>query len=306
MADIPGAAPAAAPPASSPAPASSTISTGPASQSVESSSPPVSSSSSPPSGEPPRERWDSILRNAREKTRAEVAAEYEGRYGKYDAFERDPWSAVQSWLGEASQHSLYGPMVQQWVQQQASQRRGNAPSEEPKADVPIVDGNGQVTGYTFSDKQLRQWHQWNESNLQAKWDERLAPLERHRAQSEQQQQHQEMVQQATQHATTTLQELRQQPYFKAHEPAIRQALLDHEEWGDNVHAAYNHVLVTQILPNLSQAEQKQVIDSLQAKGSATTVAPGGTASGRPQFKSFRAAAEYYAAHPEEAERMAHR
>ena len=56
--------------------------------------------------------------------------------------------------------------------------------------------------------------------------------------------------------------------------------------------------------SLSKAETQSVLNSLQQQGGATTVAPSGTAVGAPKFKSFRAAAEYYDAHPEEAKAMA--
>ena len=246
MADTPAAAPASAAPSSpaTSAPASATPTPG-----LESHA--GSSPSDPSSGEPPRERWNDILQNTRSKTRAEVEAEYRQRYAPYEAFETDPWRAVQEWLQQAGQHSLYAPQVQQW-------------------------------------------------------DERLAPLEQFRDYQAQLGAFQQANAQAQQQASQTLGQLRQQPYFKDHEPAIRQALAEHEEWGDNVHAAYNHVLVTQILPSLSQAEQQSVIDTLTTKATGTTVAPGGHAPGRPHFKSFGEAAEYAASHPEWAQAMANR
>ena len=266
-----------------------------------------SSSSASSSGEPPRERWNDILGNARTKARAEAEAEFKQRYSKYDAFESDPWAAVQGWLSEAGKHSLYGPMVKQWAGQHLkSYEEPNHVTAEPKPNVPIVDANGNITGYTYDDKSLREWQRWNEQQLNARWEERLSPLEQREAQRQQREDRQEVQQIAQANAHTTLTTLRQQPYFKEHEPAIRQALLEHEEWGDNVHAAYNHVLVTQILPKLSQAEQQQVVEQLTGKGAGSTVPAGGTAHGVPKFKSFKDAAKYYEAHPAEAAAMANR
>lgn len=267
--------------------------------------PPAQSAGS--DGTPPQERWAAILENARAKTRAEVAAEFSHKYGKYDQFEQDPWKVMQAWLGEAGQHSVYGPMVKQWAGQYLDSQQGpKSLGEEPKADIPVVDDRGTITSYTYSDKQLKQWHQWNQAQTQQQLDQRFAPLEQLQKQTIQREAHQQRVQEANHRAGQTLSELRQSPYFKAHEHDIREALEQHEEWGDNVHAAFNHVLVTKILPTLSQAEQRSVITSLEQQAGATTVAPGGTTSGTPQFKTFRDAAEYYASHPAEAAAKAQR
>lgn len=291
-------------PASTPAAAPSStpaisVSAGPASATPSSTPAAVQPVQGSPSA-PPQERWEDILKNARAKTRTEVENEYRQKYSQYDAFERDPWSAVQSWLGEAGQHSLYGPMVQKWASQFVQGSQGA--QEEPKADVPIADAQGNVTGYTFSDKQLKAWHKWSQAAQQQALDARLGPIEQQNAQYRQRDQ----TQAAYTQVNKTLTDLRKSPYFKDHEQDIRQALEDHEEWGDNVHAAYNYVLTTKILPTLGQAEQQKVIDSLQNKSTGATVSPGGTAPGRPVFKNFREAAEYFTQHPEEAEAMARR
>jgi len=294
--------------ASTPAGATSAPSGQSSVSSPSSSSAPVAAQPGQPtpqtSSEPPKERWDDILKNARAKTRSEVEAEYRAKYGKYDTFEQDPWSAVQGWLQQASQHSLYRPLIQQWMQQQ--QRQAAPVAEEPKADIPVVDANGNVTGYTYSDKKLAELRKWERAQMQQEYDQRFGPLEQFAQQQQQREQMQQVWHQASQQASQTLTSLREQPYFKEHEADIRAALEAHEEWGDNVHAAYNHVLVTKILPTLSQAEQQKVVDSINQKAGGGTVSPRGTTAGTPQFKSFATAAKYFEEHPEEAAAMANR
>ena len=108
-------------------------------------------------------------------------------------------------------------------------------------------------------------------------------------------------------AQTTLRELRTQPYFTRHEPAIKQALIDHPEWGDNVHRAYVHVLTATVIPGLTRTEQAKVLDHLKTQAAGASVHPGSaSASGPPKFKSFGEAARYYAEHPDEAGAMAQR
>jgi hypothetical protein len=71
--------------------------------------------------------------------------------------------------------------------------------------------------------------------------------------------------------------------------------------------AYDEVLKTKIIPSLGQKAQATVLSDLQQKANAQTVNPGTpSGSAAPKFKNFHEAAEYFAAHPEEAERMAHR
>lgn len=307
MADIEaGSAPAASAISATPVqPASATATPGGSGVPGQSS---VSGGESAPggAGEPPRERWADILDHARQKTRAEAEAEFARRFEPYAAFERDPLTAVVQWLEQAEQHSVYGPLVQQYLNGRLKATARPEPGEEPKPDVPLVNDQGQVTGMTFSDKGLKAWHQWNEVRLKGEWDERFGKLERSNAERASRDEQQAIQHQAVSQAHETLTTLRQVPYFKDHEPAIRQALVDHPEWGDNVHAAFTHVLTTQILPGLGQAEQRSAVQALTGKGAATTISPQGTASAAPKFKSFRAAAEYYDQHPDEAAAMARR
>ncbi len=259
------------------------------------------------SGEPPRERWESILSNARTKASQEARqaaeAEFKQRFQPYETFESDPWRAVQDWLNRAEKHTFYGPQVQQYFQSRQQQAQ---PAAEPAPDVPIVDENGHFTGKTYSAERLKEWQRWNDQQTQAKWEQRLSPIEQREQARAQREQQQEMNERSQRWAQGTLQELRAQPYFKEHEADIAQAMSEHKEWGANIHQAYNFVLATKVLPNLSAKEAQSVINSLQDAGAATTVAPGVTTPGKPKFKNFGQAAEYYSAHPEEAAAMAGR
>lgn len=261
----------------------------------------------PQSGEPPRERWDSILSNARTKAAQEARqaaeSEFNQRFQPYKDFETDPWTAVQQWLEKAERHSVFGPMVKQHYQSRQQQAH---PQAEPQPDVPIVDGNGQVTGKTYSAERLNEWQQWHHQQNQAALDARLSPLEARAKADAEREQVRQLNERSAQWAAQTMTELRKQPYFKENEQKIGQALLDHKEFGSNIHQAYNYILATEILPNLSAREAQSVINSLQDAGNATTVAPGTTTAGKPKFKSYGEAAEYYSKHPDEAAAMAGR
>lgn len=263
----------------------------------------VSQSTNVQVGEPPRERWNDILENTRKKTRAEADAEWSQRFEPYQALERDPWTAIQNWLSQAEKHSVYGPMVSKHYE---SRQQARQPAAEPQPDVPIVDERGNVTGKTYSADRLREWHQWNDVQTQAKLDARFGPIEQREQRRAEAERAADIDRRANEYASATLADLRQQPHYTEHEAEIRQALLDHEEWGSNVYRAYMHVMTTKILPNLSAAEAQSTLDSITKQGEANTVTPGTTAVGKPKFKGFGEAARYYAEHPEEAAAMAGR
>jgi hypothetical protein len=181
-------------------------------------------------------------------------------------------------------------------------------SEEPQPDVPIVDGQGQPTGQaTYSAKQLKAWQEWNWTQREQALNDRFSPLEKLSQRIEQAEQQAQITEQAATQSRAVLEDLRQQPHFKEHEAAIKQALLEHEDWGDNVYRAYTHVLTTQVLPTLTKTEQSKVLASLQTQAQGGTVNPGQTAPTQtPKFKDFGEAIRYYEALPDEAAVMAKR
>lgn len=262
-------------------------------------------------GEPPQERWPDILNNARTKTRGEVEAEYQKKYGWADEFQKDPASFVENWMAQLMEHPQHSQRFTTNAARLLASRRGQmqpaAAPEKPKPDVPIQDEHGRVVGMAYSADQQEKLDAFNWQQREAKLNERFAPFEKQREEQQQQAFVQEMQAKSNESARTILTELRQNPYYKENEAKVKAALAAHEEWGDNVHAAFNHVLVTDILPNLSHTEQRKVVESLQLKAGAGGVNPGGqTASQKPKFTSFEQAAQYYAEHPDEASVMAKR
>lgn len=259
----------------------------------------------------PYERHKAILDGAyaERDTAKRAAEEYKQRYGWAEQFETNPYQFVEGWYDKLLDHPEYGPQLIARSARALASRRGahQASAERPKADVPIMDAHGNVTGYTYSDKQQDALDEWKWQQREAKLAERFQPLETMRKAIEEQAQVAHIHQQSEAYAKTTLNELRQRPYFKEHESKVKAALMAHPEWGDNVHAAFNHVLVTEILPNLSTSEQAKVVANLQNKANASTVAPNGSApTGKPKFKNFAEASKYYQEHPQEAEAMANR
>lgn len=259
----------------------------------------------------PYDRHESILHGAYgERDAAKKALqENQQKYGWADQFQTDPASFVETWMDQLAENPQLSPRILAKAARMLNARRGSQPAavQKPQPDVPIVDGNGQITGYAYSAQALEKLDAFNWQQREAKLNERLAPFEEQKRLADQREFVGKIQQQADTTARTTLTELRQNPHFKEHESKIKAALAAHEEWGDNIHAAFNHVLMTDILPNLSANEQRKVVESLQQKAGASTVNPGSTgSSAKPKFASFGEATKYYSEHPEEARAMANR
>jgi hypothetical protein len=261
-------------------------------------------------------RHKEILENARKKYEAEWQP-----YSWAKSVDRNQLQQITNWYQDAIQnpygfyerlttelqsHPEYGPKVRSYAARLLQQARGAAPeTAEPEPDIPIQNESGQITGYTYSAQQLKKLRAFEKAQSQAEFAEKLRPLEEFREQTVEREARVEVEQRSTQWATETLGELRQNPHFKDHEAEIKTTMVEHPEW--DIYRAFNHILATTVLPNLSKTEQAKTVASLQQKAAAGTVgARDVAASQRPKFKDFSEALRYMDAHPEEAAAMANR
>jgi hypothetical protein len=263
----------------------------------------TSSPAAPPTpGEPPRERWDAILSNARAKAKQEAETAARTKYGWADQFQADPYTFVDSWIDQLAVHPEHAPKLFAKAARLLQSRRGrtqeSAP-EEPQPDIPVLNGEGQVVNHTYSAKQSKAWHEWKATEQDAALAERFAPLERMRHDMEQFQRDAHARQEAVSHATTRLTALRQNPIFVQHEARIKQALEAHEEWGDDINQAFAYVLTTHVIPEIERTRDTKTLLHLKQQAAGSTVSPNGqVGTTTPKFKSFAEAARYYAEHPE--------
>ncbi len=236
------------------------------------------------------------------------AKEFRDKHGWVDQFQTDPLPYLEQWMDQLSGHQEMGPKLLAKAARMLQSRRGaSAPqaSEEPQPNIPIQDANGNVVGYTYDAKQQKAWQEWNWSQREAALNERLQPLEQMRQQADQQREMTQLHETSMRESQATLTEMRTNPVFTEHEAKVKAALIEHPEWGADVQRAFNHVLVTQVIPTLSNTASRKVLDSLANKAGGATVNPGGAvASQAPKFKSFSDAMRYYAEHPAEADAMA--
>lgn len=234
--------------------------------------------------------------------------DFREQHGWVEEFHSNPVPYVEQWLDQLAGHPQYQQQVLAKVARMLASRRGQtvpAQNEEPTPDVPVMDAQGNVMSQTYSAPQLKKWQEWSWQQREAQLSERFAPLEQLKTRLEDMQEKAERSERSHQTAHATLTDLRSDPIFVQHEAAVKQALSEHDEWGDNVHRAYAYVLQTQVLPTFQTTAESKLLGDLKQKAMAGTVSPGvGPATQKPRFKSHGDALRYYAEHPAEAEAMA--
>lgn len=126
----------------------------------------------PTKGEPPKERWDAILENARAKTRAEVEAEYKQRFGWAESVSPQEIQQLQQWgrafttdpvgwlaqsiteVGRTHPH-LVPSLRSEAARILADRSIAASPQVDTEPDVPVLDQNGQVVTRTYSAERMK-------------------------------------------------------------------------------------------------------------------------------------------------------
>jgi hypothetical protein len=241
----------------------------------------------PQQGEPPKERWDAILANARQKAADEAMAPYQWakqinpqEFASIQQLARtlqsDPVAGLQQLIGEIRKDPKYDAQLKSLAARQLSQRSTPpAPSLQP---IQVQLDNGQQVGL-YSSEQIAAMFDQRLASVQ----EDMTPLKQaletakaERAAAEQQHQVQQFV-------TTTYDDLKTWPGMDKPEnqqmiaQALSQAPIDPNDPRE-VALALNAVYRKHVLPTLNQAAESKLLDSLKTKAAASTsVNPGSSA-----------------------------
>lgn len=121
-------------------------------------------------GEPPKEKWEQILANARTKAETEAMTKWREQYGWAETVDRaaieqaqqlgklyttDRAGYVRQLLSEAVTDPELAPIVRSEAARiLAGSRQPHAPSFEP--DIPVYDAQGQLVNQTFSAEKQRE------------------------------------------------------------------------------------------------------------------------------------------------------
>ena len=230
------------------------------------------------------------LENARTKTRAEVAAEYQQRYGWADGIAPEIGTQVLDWARRAAAdpltfgtqlveellaHPTHGPAMRSSLGRYLATGRTNghghdADDAEPQPDLQIPGADGQQF-LTYTDKQLAKREAWLIRQVEKKFEGRLAPIEQDRQQAATQRQADKIKQESDAYANDFATRLEKIPQFKPHFGAIVEKMTANpklSEW----EAAFE-VLTETILPTLGRTEQGKLLADLKQTAVASTVSP---------------------------------
>jgi len=242
----------------------------------------------PQKGEPPRERWDSILENAREKVRTE-------EFGWAKGVDRQEFESARSWLDLANQNPMQAldrfvrtiatsnegkQALRSYMGRMLGQRPAAAPQQGqqspggedtmPGPDIPTSESNGQPVVYSAS--RMHQLLEWQQRQLMTKFGEQLQPFQEDR---EQRQAREAQERQAAQHrnyADVSVSALEKKPGFKEHKAeivAVYSAIPVHDprSEGEKLRDAYDQVVGSK----RDTITRQQTVDDIRRKAGANTV-----------------------------------
>jgi hypothetical protein len=214
------------------------------------------------------DRHKAVLTNTRNKVRAEVEAEYRGRYGWVDQLGADQ-TRVANALG--LMQALDGPHAERTLRTLASalgvQLTPPPPPPEPEAapapDVKLADGSE-----FYSAPQLSKLLAWQ----QKQFDARLGEVTKRYDPLVQRQVEVELRQQSQAEATTLLATCRREwPQFQALETDIKARMLANPSL--NLERAYIQAFAAKGLPALQQQHETDRASQLQRKAAASAPPP---------------------------------
>lgn len=238
-------------------------------------------------GEPPKERWDDILNNARTKTRAEVEAEYKQKYGWAESVNPTEFQQIQQWARQyqsdpiawfaqtAAELRQQFPHLAQNLHSEAARVLAGARSNPQQAaptdiepDIPVVDEQGRVVSQAFSADRVKQLIA---HAVQDAIGKEVAPMKADfQSRQQQEQARQEQAQIESSVKSIYEQASSELPQFKENEAEIAKALA--EIPGDPGTALYR-AWAKVVLPKYQAQSKADVLDSFKQKAAAKTEAP---------------------------------
>lgn len=242
-------------------------------------------------GEPPRERWDSILENARKKAREDTLAAHKDHLEIVQRLQADLPGTLAQLLEEASGDPRFSEqMTSRAAAILAARTQAAKANAEPEPDLQTADG-----ALVYSADQLRKWHQWNQTQTEQKLTAQFAPLQQLQQRLEQHQQAQAVIKEVAGVTEKRGAMWKAMPHFTEHQPAIikRQAEIYAEMEGqpgfdpmgspwDALQRAYTEVITTQALPKLRSAQTGQFIADAARKRAGSSSDPAASAPAQPR------------------------
>ena len=281
--------------ASTPSPESTPAADASADATVPPAADATTDGSTPAHGEPPKERWDAILSNARQKAAEEALAPYawaksvdQREFQQIQSIARHFTSGnvvegLQNLIAEIRQDPQHDAALRSLHAKALAAARGQAtaPTEqEPQPDLPIQLEDGRVVHLYSAEQQAKR-----EAFLQKQWmqgvQQELQPLKQTHEQLQAQRAAYEQQQRVDHFVTTTYADAQTWPGMadQANQKAVAQAMqamgLPNDASPERVSLALNEAYRKVVLPTLNQKAQSELLDSLKTKAAASSsVNPG--------------------------------
>lgn len=240
-------------------------------------------------GEPPPERWDSILANARTKAREETLAEYRDRLQVLDDLQR-PENMAQLFDEAAADPRFKEQLLSRAAALLSAQNKAAKANTEPEPDLQTADG-----ALVYSADHFRKWHQWNQTQTEQKLTAQFKPLQDLQERYVQHEQQQREVAKVVQITEKRGGQWKDMPFFKEHQPAIltRQAEVYAQMQGqpgfdpmgspwDALQQAYREVVSSQALPRLQSQQTSDLVAQAARKRAGSSADPSVSGSAHPR------------------------
>jgi hypothetical protein len=246
----------------------------PATEVPESDGQPVSETQ----GEPPKERWSTILENARKKAVEETEAQYVWAKG----VERAEFEAARTWMQLANRDSFLAldrlvqgmaqtPEGQQQLQSYFGRALSQSRTAQPQApqmpgpDIPTSESNGQPVVY--SAQRMQELLQWQQQQLLQQVDQRISPFKQEREAKEREAR-------TNAYTESAISRVKDRPGFTEHKEDIVRAyaampVVEGEDEAAKLMQAYLDV----VGPKLTFQARQQAVADITRKASASTVNP---------------------------------
>jgi hypothetical protein len=246
-------------------------------------------------GEPPRERWDTILANARTKAAQDALAEHREHLEVVAELKRDFPGTLARLLEEAASNPQFSDTITAKAAALLNARKQSAKAnEEPQPDAVMRYEDG-TTEPTFSPAQLRKWNEWRERQMEAKLTEKFQPLQQLQQQFERHQQTKLEAEKAAGIAEKRSASWKSMPLFSDNKDAIlaRQQELYKDAatqpgfdpvngpW-ELLQQAYGEVISATAIPKLQSQQTQQLVADAARKRAASSSDPNATAPAQPR------------------------
>lgn len=244
---------------------------------------PVAEPAAQPKGPIPFERHESILKNAREKTTAEVTQQFQQRYGPHvelgNRIEADPVGTVVGLIQGLANHPDHGQAVISALARTLGSRRNQAvEDQEPQPDLQTSDG---TTLYSSAQQAKRE--AWLRRQVESSIDQRLQPLQQREQQRLAVERRSQEQTAANERMAKVLEPYRQLlPDFEKHKPALREKTTAYLAEGYDPQTALGlavgSILHSTVTPARVAESQQQLVAQAVAKSTGSTSPPGAAPS----------------------------